>query len=482
MTQPSTGPDQECVGCVRLRARASRERRARVEAEGIAERFARDALHDPLTGLANRALLLDRLELALARAARTDGRVGLLFLDLDGFKAVNDQHGHGAGDRLLIELATRLSGAVRAGDLVARQGGDEFVLLCEDVQDEAALTALAEQVANAACAPWLVGGQQVVMTISVGVRLAVGGERADVVLRDADVAMYEAKTSGGSRWVVFDTVIRTRAAVRASLETDLRRGLQARELEAWFQPVVDLATGEVTGAEALARWQHPSRGLVMPDEFIRAAEESGLIRTLGAQVLQAACRQAVAWRFPQTGRVLHVNTTARELSAHGFPGAVAAVLHAEGMDAGSLCLEITERQLVDEHPLVQRNLEELRRLGVALAIDDFGTEYASFSYLRRLPVDVLKIDRSFVRDLGDSPRDAAIVGGIVAMARALGIRTVAEGVETAEQAAVLRGAGVDEAQGWLFGRPRPADAFAATWLPEHDPVGSTDRVVAPLPG
>ncbi len=479
-------PGADCPGCVRLRARAARERRARVEAEGIAERFARDALHDPLTGLANRALLLDRLELALARAARSDGRVGLLFLDLDGFKAINDQHGHGAGDRLLIELAARLSGVVRAGDLVARQGGDEFVLLCEDVRDEVALTELAEQVAAAACAPWLLAGKRVVVTVSVGVRLAVGGERADVVLRDADVAMYEAKTSGGSRWVVFDTVIRTRAAVRAGLEADLRRGLQSGEVEAWYQPLVDLATGRVTGAEALARWDHPSRGLVMPDEFILTAEESGLIRTLGAQVLQLACRQAVAWRFPQTGRMVHVNTTAKELSAHGFPAAVAGVLQDAGMDARSLCLEITERQLVDEHPLVQRNLGELRRLGVALAIDDFGTEYASFSYLRRLPVDVLKIDRSFVTDVDDSPRDAAIVGGIVAMARALGIRTVAEGVETAGQASVLRRAGVDEAQGWRFGRPCRPGTFAEAWLAD-DPAARVaaaagDRGTAALPG
>ena len=379
---------------MRLRARAARERRARLEAETIAERFARDALHDPLTGLANRAFLLDRLELALARAERLESRVGLLFLDLDGFKTVNDTLGHGAGDRLLIEIARRLRSVVRSTDLVARLGGDEFLLLCEDVRDEAALTTLADAVAAATATPWLLDGTRVAVTTSIGVRLAVGGERADVVLRDADVAMYEAKTSGRSRWVVFDTVIRTRAAARADLEADLRRGIGKAELVAWYQPVVNLQTGEVTGAQALVRWQHPSRGLLTPDAFILAAEECGLIGQLGKHMLATASHQAVAWGYPQVGRMMHVNTTARELSTDGFPATVSSILAAAGLPARFLCLEITERQLVGEDPVVQRNLEKLRGLGVALAIDDFGTEYASFSYLRRLPVDVLKIDRS----------------------------------------------------------------------------------------
>ncbi len=447
-----------------MRARVAREHRARLEAETIAERYARDALHDPLTGLANRGLLLDRLEFALARAGRSGGRVGVLFLDLDGFKTINDDHGHGVGDRLLVEVANRLKGVVRSSDLVARLGGDEFVLLCEDADDEVELTELAARVATAAAAPWVLGGQPVSVTTSVGVRLAVGGERADVVLRDADTAMYAAKTSGGSRWVVFDRVIGTRAVARAELEADLRQALALAQFTVCYQPVLNLETGQVTGAEALVRWRHPSRGLVMPDEFILVAEESGLIRVLGAQVLQMACRQAVAWGFSQTGRVMHVNTTAIELSAHGFPAAVATTLLTAGLPSSNLCLEITERQLVDEHPLVQSNLAELRRTGVALAIDDFGTEFASFSYLRRLPVDVLKIDRSFVTHVAETDRDAAVVAGIVAMARALGIRTVAEGVETAEQAGVLLGAGVDEAQGWLFGRPCGPDDWDPAWL------------------
>ena len=463
--------EDDCGSCVRLRARADRERRARLEAETIAERFARDALHDPLTGLANRALLLDRLDLALARAERLDSRVGLLFLDLDGFKAVNDSLGHGAGDRLLIALAGRLSSLVRGTDLVARLGGDEFVLLCEDVHDEAALTTLADAVATAAADLRLLDGRQVDVTASIGVRLAVGGERADVVLRDADVAMYEAKTAGRSRWVVFDTLNRTRASSRTDLEAELRRGVAAAEFTAWYQPVVNMQTGEVTGAEALIRWQHPTRGLVMPDAFILVAEECGLIGQLGAQMLAMACRQAAAWDFARVGRMMHVNTSARELSTHGFPAAVSAILDAAGLAPGTLCLEITERQLVDEHPLVQRNLDELRGLGVALAIDDFGTEYASFSYLRRLPVDVLKIDRSFVTDIADVARDAAIVAGIVAMARALGVRTVAEGVETVEQARALRRAGVDEAQGWLFGRPCDVDAWPLSRAAQPAPVG-----------
>ncbi|MDP9239199.1 MAG: bifunctional diguanylate cyclase/phosphodiesterase [Actinomycetota bacterium] len=409
--------------------------------------------------MANRTLLLDRLELGLARAARLDSHLGLLFLDLDGFKVVNDRLGHGAGDRLLIETARRLKSAVRATDLVARLGGDEFVLVCEDVKDEASLIAIADAAATAVSAPWLLDGRRVSVTTSIGVRLAIRGERADVVLRDADVAMYEATTSGRSRWALFDTLSRTRAASRAELEADLRRGVVSAEFTAWYQPVVNMQTGKVTGAEALVRWQHPTRGLVMPADFILVAEECGLIGQVGVQMLTMACRQAAAWDFPRARRVMHVNTTAIELSTHGFPATVSSILDAAGLAPSTLCLEITERQMIDEHPLVQANLQELRRLGVALAIDDFGTEYSSFSYLRRLPVDVLKIDRSFVTEVADGARDAAIVAGIVAMARALGVRTIAEGVETVEQARALCRAGVDEAQGWLFAPPGMADAW-----------------------
>ena len=449
-----SGPE-DCPGCTRSRTRAARERRARLEAEAVAERFSRDALHDPLTGLANRTLLLDRLDLALAGADRGAGRVGLLFLDLDGFKTVNDKLGHSAGDRLLVEVARRLRAVVRARDVVARLGGDEFVVLCEDVADEAALTRLADAVSTVTREPLVLSGRRVSVTSSTGVRLASGGERADVVLRDADAAMYDAKTGGRSRWAVFDTRSRVRTVEHAGLEADLARGVARREFDTWYQPVVDLRTGRVTGAEALVRWQHPERGLLLPGGFIPAAEACGLIGQIGAQVLAAACRQAADWGFVRDGRGMHVNTAAVELSTHGFPETVAAVLLASGVAPRTLCLEITERQMVDDDPLVQRNLEQLRRLGVALAIDDFGTEYASFSYLRRLPVDVLKIDRSFVVDVADTARDSAIVAGIVAMARALGIRTVAEGVETVEQARALREVGVDEAQGWLWARAAP---------------------------
>ena len=455
----STEARPDCTGCERLRARATRERQARLEAEAIAERYARDALHDPLTGLANRALLLDRLELALTRASRSGRRVGVLFLDLDGFKSVNDRHGHGAGDLLLIEMGRRLSGVLRGSDLAARQGGDEFVLLCEDVLDEASLTVLAGHVAAVASEPILLHGTSEAVTASIGVRLAIGGERADVVLRDADTAMYEAKSSGGSRWTVFDTTLRTLATRRGELETELRRAVDADEFVNWYQPVLDLRDGHVTGAEALVRWQHPARGLVPPDEFIPVAEECGVIRALGAGVLARACAHAVAADFALHGRVMHVNTSADELASHGFAAAVGKALETARLAPGALCLEITERKVVDGHPLVQSNLAALRALGVQLAIDDFGTEYASFDYLRRLPVDVVKIDRSFVTGVADIPRDAALIAGIVAMARALGVRTVAEGVETDAQARVRRSAGVDEAQGYLFGRPAPADAW-----------------------
>ena len=455
----STGELAGCAGCDRLRARAARERQARLEAEVIAERYARDALHDPLTGLANRTLLLDRLELALTRASRTGAQVGVLFLDLDGFKSVNDRLGHGAGDLLLIEMGRRLSGALRGSDLAARQGGDEFVLLCEDVRDEDSLLKLAGHVAAVASEPFLLNGTSETVTASIGVRIATGGERADVVLRDADFAMYEGKSSGGSRWVVFDTTLRALATRRGELETELRRAVEADEFVNWYQPVLDVRTGHVTGSEALVRWQHPVRGLVPPDDFIPAAEESGVIRAIGAGVLARACAYAVTRDYAGQERVMHVNTSSNELASHGFAAAVEATLAATGLPPSALCLEITERKVVDAHPLVQDNLAILRALGVQLAIDDFGTEYASFDYLRRLPVDVVKIDRSFVTNVADIPRDAALIAGIVAMARALGVRTVAEGVETDAQAKVLSDAGVDEAQGYLSGRPAPADAW-----------------------
>ena len=432
-------------------------------AEAIAERYARDALHDPLTGLANRTQLLDELGLALSRAARLDTRVGVLFLDLDGFKSVNDRYGHGAGDLLLMEMADRLTSVVRSTDLVARQGGDEFVLLCKDVSDERSLTVLAEAVAEAASTPWVLDRRSASVTASIGIRLAHGHERPDVVLRDADTAMYEAKKLGGSRWVVSDTLTQTRSAQRTDLEADVRRGVEAGEFAAWYQPVFGMQTGAVTGAEALVRWRHPSRGLVMPDEFVPAAEETGSIRLIGQQVLMLACQQAAAWGFDQDGLVMHVNTSANELSAHGFPALVSATLESAGLAPGTICLEITERQLINDEPLVNSNLDELRRLGVGLAIDDFGTEYASLSYLRRLPVDVLKIDRSFVADIAERPRDAALIIGFVAMARALGLRTIAEGVETPEQARILCQAGVSEAQGYHYGRPCDAVEWTKRW-------------------
>ena len=315
---------------MRLRARATRERRARLEAETIAERFARDALHDPLTGLANRAFLLDRLELALARAERLESRVGLLLLDLDGFKTVNDRLGHGAGDRLLIEIARRLRSAVRSTDLVARLGGDEFLLLCEDVRDEAALTTLADAVAAATATPWLLDGTRVAVTASIGVRLAVGAS--------GPTWCCATQTSPGMR-------PRRRPVpmgrVRHRHPHSGRRARRPRggpakghrqgELVAWYQPAVNLQTGEVTGAEALVRWQHPSRGLLTPDDFILAAEECGLIGQLGAHMLATASHQAVAWGYPQVGRMMHVNTTARELSTDGFPATVSAILAAAGL-------------------------------------------------------------------------------------------------------------------------------------------------------
>ena len=457
---------EDCPSCGRLTRRLDRERRARAEAEAIAEQVTRFALHDALTGLPNRVQLLDLLVVALDRAGRRGRRLGVLFVDLDDFKIVNDSLGHAFGDQLLQQVAGRLASSVRPVDVVARLGGDEFVVVYDDILDEAQCLSYAERLQAALAEPFVVGGTAIAVRASIGVRIAASTERPEALLRDADAAMYAAKHAGKGRAVLYDDVMRQRNQDRLALENDLRSALADGKIMACFQPVVDLRSGSVVGAEALARWHHPTRGQVRPDVFVAVAERTELILELGACILRQACQQAADWGFgaaPQ--QVMNVNVSARELADDTLVSRVIAALGDAELPPSALCLEITERQLVADSGVVRENLRALHELGVELAIDDFGVEYASLATLRRLPVTILKLDRSFISSLDHShratdSRDRAVVEAITAMARAFGLRTVAEGVETEEQALTLLALGADHAQGWLFAPAVPAVDWA----------------------
>ncbi len=427
------------------------------------------ALHDPLTGLPNRALLADRIDQALARGLRTDGAVAVLFLDVDLFKVVNDSLGHAAGDRLLREIGARLGRLLRAGDTLARFGGDEFVIVCED-QTIDEVPALADRVSEALADPFEFEGRTVTVTASVGIALAQGTTDAGTMLRDADAAMYRAKAAGRDRAVVFDEGMHEDAAQRLEAEFGLRRALDNGELQVHYQPVVDARSGLTVGFEALVRWNHPEFGLLPPDRFIPVAEETGLIVALGEWVLREAVRQVAAWRSAAVAHTdvwVAVNLSARQLRAPHLVTTLADCLSEVGVPASVLHLEITESVIMDDLPRTKETLEAIRDLGVLMAIDDFGTGYSSLSYLRRLPVSTIKIDRSFV-DALDGPDASAttLVDAIVSMAHALGMEAIAEGVETPDQLRTLRELGVHLSQGYLWSRPLPSGQ-ATDWL-RHD--------------
>ena len=426
----------------------------RTEAE-----LAHQALHDPLTGLANRALLLDQLTRILLRRDRPAGSVALLFLDLDRFKVVNDSLGHTAGDQLLFAAAERLVGVLRPDDIVARLGGDEFVVLLEGLDDLREPVSLAQRIHRALKEPVMVDGNEVFTTVSIGIAVTTSSDdTADGLLRDADAAMYLAKARGRDRYEIFDEDLRTQATERLRTETYLRRAVEMGEIEVYYQPELSLDTGEMVGVEALARWHHPVAGLLEAGAFIELAEDSGLILDLGAWVLGEACRQAGVWRreHPDHDLTMRVNLSARQIAQPTLVDLVVGALERGGLEPPSLCLEITETALMADPAAGLKVLQDLRALGVRLAIDDFGTGYSSLSYLKRFPVDVLKIDRSFVDGLGEDPEDTAIVTAIISLSRALGLRVVAEGVETRRQLDELRRLGCDRAQGFMFARPRPA--------------------------
>jgi len=420
------------------------------------------ATHDPLTGLVNRVLLVDLVSQALARAQRGGTRVALLFLDLDRFKTVNDSLGHHTGDRLLQAVADRLKLCVRSGDTVVRQGGDEFIVILSDVSGAQDVTVITEKIRRALAAPHAFDGLELASSASIGVSLYPddAGD-IDTLIKHADAAMYRAKVLGRNTYQFFTSDMNVGGLERLSMENGLRRALERNELYFHYQPQVDLRSGRIVGAEALMRWDHPGVGPVSPSQFIPLAEESGLIVPLGEWGLLEACRQARAWQDAGLPEIpVAVNLSATQFRQQNLGETLANALHRSGLAAGFLDLEITESMVMHNVDAGMMAVNHLRALGLQLSIDDFGTGYSSLSYLRRFPVQRLKIDVSFLREITSDPGAAAITQAIIALGRGLGLRVLAEGVETREQLALLRAQGCDEIQGYYFSRPVPADELA----------------------
>jgi diguanylate cyclase len=422
-------------------------------------------LRDPLTGLPSRLLYLNNLKLALERLGRGPNRsVAVLFLDLDRFKVINDSLGHGAGDQLLEAVAERIGHSLRRHETLARFGGDEFVILCEDIFDDQDAVAVAERVLKAFSLPFHLESGETMAAASVGISVtSASNQDPDDLIRDADAAMYRAKGAGGARVVLFDEVTRERALARLHNENAIRKAIEREEFRVFFQPEISFDGEHIIGMEALVRWQHPERGLLGPGEFISLAEETGLIVPLGAWVLRDACRRAVVWQRSRPADqplMLRVNVSARQLAQDSLRATVATIIEETGIEPATLCLEVTESVLIEDPEESIRTLTELKQLGVKIAIDDFGTGYSSLEYLRRLPVDCVKVDRSFVRGVPESEEDVAIVNAVIELGHALKLSVTAEGVETTDQFDNLRAAGCDTAQGFLFFRPEPPEEVA----------------------
>lgn len=427
------------------------------------DQLAYQAAHDGMTGLANRSNFTDRVTAALSNST---GTIAVLFLDLDHFKLINDGLGHAAGDNLLVQVAERLRNVIRPGDAIARFGGDEFVVLCEQVSRPEDATKVAHRLMDAMTQPLVVSGDEVYVSASIGIALSNSGDSAEVLLRQADAAMYRAKNEGRSRVVIYNPDHHGSAATLLRTGSELHRALERNEFVLHYQPIVDLESGRVIGFEALLRWNHPERGLLMPAEFLRLAEETDLILPIGKWVLEEACRQTVHWqqiRHPGVTAAaplnINVNLAARQVADPNLGKTVAQVIEETEIEPSALCLELTESTLMYDTDATLGVLYGLRQQGVTLSIDDFGTGYSSLSYLRHFPVATLKIDKSFVDGLLHGFDDARIVETIITLAHSLGVAAVAEGLESPSQLQVLRRLGCDFAQGYLFGRPLPVDAI-----------------------
>jgi len=456
-TAPLQTPGGEPAGMIGVAADITERKR-------LAEQLRHQAFHDPLTDLPNRALFHDRLEHALARTDRHGGLLAVLLLDLDAFKTVNDTLGHQVGDQLLAKVAERLRGAARSGDTIARLGGDEFIVLLEDATGPADALAATQRLLGALAAPIPLASRDIQVRTSIGIAIGGPGTQPGDLVRDADVAMYQAKADGGSSYRVFDPSMRAAVVDRADLEADLRQALDRDQLRLRYQPIVELQSGRITGLEALLRWQHPTRGLLAPGSFIPLAEETGLLVPIGAWVLHHACWQTRYWQASIPGCEqlgVSVNLSVVQLAQPHLAGEVAQALASTGLEARHLTLELTESLLVADVDTTAITLAELDRLGVRLAIDDFGTGYSSLAYLRRLPVDVLKIDKAFIDEVASSPDAAALTHAIIQMATTFGLTTVAEGIEQPDQLQRLRDQGCQHGQGYYFAKPLDEEQLTA---------------------
>lgn len=426
------------------------------------DQLTHQVLHDTLTGLPNRLLLFDRLRQSLERAKRLPGSVAVMFVDLDGFKMVNDSMGHDAGDELLKEVSSRLVSAVRPSDTVARLGGDEFVVVCESLPDESEATSIARRIKESVSAPCFLESGEARVTASLGIVFASPHHtEPDTLIREADTAMFLAKSRGKDRHEVFDEALRRRAEARLRTQDKLSRAIPDERLFLEYQPIVSMDTGELRGVEALLRYHDPISGVMLPSAFVDIAEESGLILSLGTWALEEACRQAAAWRSEFQSKInVMVNLSPRQAARPRLLETVMNALGTTGLEPSGLCLELTESVLMEATDTTVKTLEALRDEGISLGIDDFGTGYTSVTYLKRFPVEFLKIDRSFVEGLPRRRDDAAIVRAVIGLSKGMGLTTIAEGVETEGQREFLLAAGCDEAQGFYFGRPEHPEKIA----------------------
>jgi diguanylate cyclase (GGDEF)-like protein/PAS domain S-box-containing protein len=437
------------------------------ERKALEAELERRASHDLLTGLPNRHTFVDRLGQALLRTKRgKEGRkVGVLFMDLDRFKTMNDSLGHEAGDRLLLTVAERLRNRLRNEDVLARFGGDEFAVLLEEVADASETIRVAQRIAESLREPFTVDDHQVNLSTSVGIALGSAHTNDDPegMLRNADAAMYKAKEQGLGRYAVFDPAMQTRAQERLELEAELRRALEQGEFVLYYQPEVSLYNGSMVGFEALLRWQHPERGLLKPSAFVPLAEETDVIAPIGRWVLEEACRQAKRWEEEHplaSPMTMEVNLSSKQVRRRELARTVEEALTRAGVEAHTLALDITETVLIGASEHNAQALEALKKMGIRLSLDDFGTGYSSLSYLKRLPVDRVKVDRTFVKGLGGNATDTALVRMIIELCHTLGVEVLAEGVETSEQAALLKDMGCDLGQGYYFARPLRSEELA----------------------